>query len=222
MDTRTVRRTTVTLPGIDDDLTEVAALDDLDELSDFAYTGANLRELTVSGANLMGGRICGLTTGRAHLNNMRLHSVEFTGCDVGNLRWADSKVSRVRFTDCRLLGAAFDGVTLEDVVFEGCRLDYATFARVRAAGPLIFTGCSLREARFTAAELNGAAFDGCELGRVEFDGGAFRDCDLRGNDLGGLLGVRSLRQVIVDRSQLQDLGQALAAELNATFGEDLT
>ncbi|MEU0485612.1 pentapeptide repeat-containing protein [Streptosporangium sp. NPDC006013] len=219
MDTRTVRETSVTLPDLDDaDLGEVGSLEgEHGKLRDFHYANARLRELSLSGTQLMDGRVTSLTTQRARLEELRLHSVEFSGCDLSGLRWEDSKLSRVTFTDCKLLGAAWENVTLDDVVFERCKLDYAAVTRLRAIGPVIFTGCSLREARFVGSDLSDAAFGECDLHLTEFDGGTYRGCDLRGNDLSGLRGVSALKKIIIDRSQLQGLAQAFAAEQEITF-----
>ncbi|MGW0446197.1 pentapeptide repeat-containing protein [Streptosporangium sandarakinum] len=215
MDTRTVRQTSVTLPDLDD-----AGLNDVDslegehgELRDFRYGDAGLRELPLSGVRLVDGRVTGLTTQRARLEDLAVYSVEFSDCDLSGLRWADSTLSRVTFTDCTMLGSAWEQVMLDDVVFERCRMDYAAFIRLRAAGSVIFTGCSLHEARFGGCDLSDAAFEECNLYLTEFDGGTYRDCDLRGNDLSDLRGVGVLKKVIVDRSQLPGLAQALAADL---------
>ncbi|WP_433373811.1 pentapeptide repeat-containing protein [Streptosporangium sp. CA-115845] len=219
MDTRTVRETSVTLPDLDDaDLDEVGSLEgEHGKLRDFRYAEARLRELSLSGTQLMDGRVIGLTTQRVRLEELRLHSVEFSDCDLSGLRWEDSKLSRVTFTDCKLLGAAWENVTLDDVVFERCKLDYTAVTRLRAVGPVIFTGCSLREARFVGSDLSDVAFDECDLHLTEFDGGTYRGCDLRGNDLSGLRGVSALKKIIIDRSQLQGLAQAFAAEQEITF-----
>ncbi|WP_433246832.1 pentapeptide repeat-containing protein [Streptosporangium sp. CA-135522] len=219
METRTVRQTSVTLPDLDDaDLDEVDSLEgEHGTLRDFRYGDASLRELPLSRTQLVDGRVAGLTTQRARLDDLRLHSVEFSGCDLSGLRWEDSKLSRVTFTDCKMLGAAWEQVTLDDVVFERCKLDYAAFTRLRATGSVIFTDCSLREARFSGSDLSDVAFDECDLHLTEFDGGTYRDCDLRGNDLSGLRGVTALKKIIIDRLQLQGLAQAFAAEQEITF-----
>lgn len=220
MDTRTVRQTSVTLPDLNDaDLDEAESLEgEHGRLRDFRYAGANLRELHLSGTQLMDGRVIGLITQRAHLEELRLHSVEFSDCDLSGLRWEDSKLSRVTFTGCRMLGAAWEEVTLDDVVFERCKLDLAAFARVRATGSVIFSSCSLREARFSAADLSGVAIDDCDLTLAEFDDGRYRDLDLRGNDLSGIRGVSALKHIIIDRPQLQSIAEAFAAELEISFG----
>ncbi|MCC5579389.1 pentapeptide repeat-containing protein [Microtetraspora sp. AC03309] len=222
METRTVRRTQVTLPYLDDVANEVDSLEgEHGKLSDFAYADAHLRDLSLSGTQLMDGHVTGLTTQRALLAELRLNSVAFSGCDLSGLRWRDSKLSRVIFTGCKLLGSAWEDVTLEDVIFEECRLDYATFIRLRTSGPMIFSRCDLREARFSGSDLSKAAFDECNLHLTEFDGGSYRGCDLRSNDLSSLRGVSVLKEIIIDRPQLHHLAQALAADLRISFGEGL-
>ncbi|MFF5243543.1 pentapeptide repeat-containing protein [Streptosporangium sp. NPDC000095] len=221
MDTRTVRETSVTLPGLNDaDLDEVDSLEgEHGKLRDFRYADARLRELPLSGTQLMDGRVIGLTTQRARLDELRLHSVEFSDCDLSGLHWDDSKLSRVTFTNCKMLGTVWEGITLDDVVFERCKLDLAVFTRVRATGSVIFSACSLREASFSATDLSGGvAIDDCDLTLAEFNDGKYRNLDLRGNDLSGIRGVSALKNIIIDRPQLQGLAEAFAAEMEITIG----
>lgn len=114
----------------------------------------------------------------------------------------------------------FQGVTMEHVVFTGCKLDYAVLDQIRADGPVLFAGCSLREAELTGCSLPGAAFDGCDLRLTAFGPGNYRRCDLRGNDLPALIGAAHLKRVILDPAQTAQLGEALAAELKMTFGDE--
>ncbi|WP_405088151.1 pentapeptide repeat-containing protein [Microbispora sp. NBC_01389] len=222
MDTiSTVRGTHITLPCLEvGDLTEVGSLDG-DKVIEFSYGPARLRELSLAGTHLIDGRVTGLTTQRATWRGTRLHTVEFSGCDLSGLDWSGSTLTRVVFIDCKLMGAALDGLVLEDVLFERCRLDYATLIRLRTSGPVIVSDCSLREATVTACDLTRAAFTGCDLHQTTFDGGTYRGCDLRGNDLSGVRGATSLTKVTIDRSQMPGLAQAVAAELGVVFGEDL-
>jgi len=48
----------------------------------------------------------------------------------------------------------------------------------------------------------------------------YRNCDLRGNDLSAVGGVHHLNHAVIDRSQLPQLAEALAAQLEVTFGEE--
>jgi uncharacterized protein YjbI with pentapeptide repeats len=119
------------------------------------------------------------------------------------------------------MGATLEDVTLDNVLFENCKLDYSALIRVRAAGPVIFSTCSLRETTFSAADLGAALIDECDLRLTEFDGGKHGGLDLRGNGLSRIRGLASFKQIIVDRAQAPQLAEALTAELDVTFGEDL-
>ncbi|MFD7137010.1 pentapeptide repeat-containing protein [Streptomyces sp. NPDC059894] len=225
MDTRTIRRTSVTLPSLHEPglyLSNVTSLEGgRGRVAEFHYADADLRDLDLSDTHLMDGRITGLKAQRARLEKLRVDSVEFTGCDLASLHWTDSKISRAVFRDCKLMGATLEDVTLDNVLFENCKLDYSTLTRVRAAGPVIFSKCSLRETTFTSCDLGAALIDDCDLRLTEFDGGKYRGLDLRGNDLSQLRSLASLKQIVIDQSQTLQLAEALAAELDVTFGEDL-
>ncbi|MFD7509376.1 pentapeptide repeat-containing protein [Streptomyces sp. NPDC059853] len=226
METRTIRRTSVTLPELDRPdlyLSHVTSLEGgRGRLEEFHYAGGDLRDLDLADTHLLDGRVTGLKARRVQLEKIRVDAVEFAGCDLSSLRWADSRVSRTVFRDCRLMGAALEGVTLDHVLFESCKIDYGTFTRVRAVGPVIFVNCSLREVTFTAADLGAALIDDCDLRLTAFEGGKYRGLDLRGNDLSQVRGLSSLRGIVIDHSQASQLTEALTAELDITFGEDLS
>ncbi|MFF3750963.1 pentapeptide repeat-containing protein [Streptomyces sp. NPDC002018] len=225
MDSRAIRRTSVTLPALDEPgryLSHVTSLEGgRGRVADFHYADADLRQIDLADIHLLDGRVTGMKARRARFDKLRIDSVEFSHCELSSLRWTESKISRVAFTDCKFMGATVEDLTLDSVFFENCKFDYTTFERMRAAGPVIFSKCSLREAAFTSADLGGVLFDGCDLRLTEFDGGKYRGCDLRGNDLSRVRGISALKQIVVDRSQTLQLAEALADELDITFGEDL-
>ncbi|MFI7272355.1 pentapeptide repeat-containing protein [Streptomyces sp. NPDC049879] len=225
MDTRTIRRTSVALPALDEPglrLSHVTSLESSrGRVAEFHYADADLRTLDLADTHLLDGRITGLRAPRARLEGLRVDSLELSGCELASLQWTDSKLSRVVFRDCKLMGAALEDVTLDNVLFENCKLDYSTLTRLRAAGPVIFTGCSLRETAFSAADLGAAMFDECDLRLTEFDGGSYRGTDFRGNDLSHVRGLASLKRIIIDRAQTLQMAEALTAELDVTFGEAL-
>jgi uncharacterized protein YjbI with pentapeptide repeats len=223
MDEFTIRRTSAKLPVFDEevDLDPVSSLG-ASGVSGFRFGDASLRALDLENVRLRNGRISALRAERVSMTGVRIDSVEFTGCDLSSLRWAGGKLSRVRFDTCKLLGARFERVALEHVVFTGCKLDYAALDQIRAAGPVLFAGCSLREAEFTGCDLAGSLFDDCDLRLTGFGRGNCRGCDLRGNDLSALSGTQHLKHVVIDRVQMIQLAaEALAAELDETFGDEL-
>jgi len=222
MDQFTIRQTSADLPRFDAE----EALEPLPGLgaqtrlvADFEFGDASLAALELAGAYLLHGRVRKLRAVGARITGTRMGSVEFSGCDLSSLRWQDGKISRVRFDGCKFLAARIQDVTMEHVVFTGCKLDYAALDQIRATGPVLFAGCSLREAEFTGCDLAGSAFDACDLRLTGFGPGHYRGCDLRGNDLSALASASHLRHVIIDRAQTVQLGEALAAELQASFGD---
>ena len=221
----TIRQASADLPAFDEE-TSLEAVSSLGteggQICDFQFGDVSVPTLEVRNVQLLSGKIRAVQAGRASITGARIDSVESTGCDLSSLRWTGGKISRARFDTCRLLGARFEGVTLQHAVFTGCKLDYSAFDQARAAGPVIFAGCSLREAEFTGCDLAGSLFDDCDLGLAGFGPGSYRGCDLRGNDLSAISGAHHLKNVVIDHAQTIQLAQALAAELDVTFGDDLS
>jgi uncharacterized protein YjbI with pentapeptide repeats len=223
MEQLTIRKTSADLPVFDDELElrPVSALGtDTGSISDFQYGDASVRTLDLERVTLLHGKLHAVKAERANITDVRMDSIEFTGCDLSSVRWEGGKLSRVRFETCKLLGADFKGVSLEHVVFVGCKLDYATLDQMRATGPVLFVRCSLPEAEFTGCDLSGGLLDDCDLRLTVFGEGSYRGCDLRGNDLSTLSGTHHLKKVVIDRAQTMQLAEALATELDVTFGDD--
>jgi uncharacterized protein YjbI with pentapeptide repeats len=215
----TVRGLSVDLPALEAD-TELDTVSALGEpaglISGFEFSGARVPALELKDVTLVTGKI-----GKVRAGDMQVRSVEFAGCELGSPRWTGGKISRTRFSDCQLIGARFEDVTLDHVLFAGCKMDYAMLSRIRAAGPVMFTGCSLREAEFADCHLTGSLFSRCDLTLVSFGPGRYARCDLRDNDLAAVTGVHYLERVMLDRAQLMQLAEALAAELGVTFDDSL-
>ncbi|MEU4352485.1 pentapeptide repeat-containing protein [Streptomyces sp. NPDC023838] len=225
MDSRTFGRVTLSLPGLDEPGLYLSSVQSLEGgrgiLQDFHYADADLRALDLVGAQLVSGKITALRATRVRLEQLRLSTVEFNNCDLGSATWRDSKLSRVIFRNCKIMGATLSDLTLDDVLFENCKLDYTTLESLRATGPVVFSQCVLTEASFTGCDLTGAVLDACGLRLTEFGTGRYKDLDLRGNDLSAITGAANLSKVIIDRAQQVELAQALLAELDVTYGEDL-
>ncbi|MFC4630103.1 pentapeptide repeat-containing protein [Promicromonospora alba] len=221
METLTIRDTTADLPVLAaDELTDLSMLRPEDgRLSLFSYGGKDLRALELTNTQLYDGRINEVSAERADFDQVRMSSVEFTGCDLASLTLSNSRLSRVRFTNCRLLGARLKDLVLEDVVFQDCKIDYATLTNVTAKGPVVFVGCSLIETDLDGCDLSSVAFEDCVLRGTSFQAGTYRGTDLRGNNLSGISGAGNLKRVTIDRYQLADLSLVLANELGITIAD---
>jgi uncharacterized protein YjbI with pentapeptide repeats len=224
MATRTLGRVTVTLPELNEPglyLANVATLDNPRGIvQDFAYTDADVRSLELAHTRLVTGRMSRVRSKRGAFEALNLHGVEIVGCDLGTVRWSDSKLTRVVLRDCKLMGAALADIALNDVLFETCRLDYATFERVRATGPVAFIDCVLSEAAFTDCDVSDVVFSACPLQRTEFGPGRYRGADLRGNDLSDIRGAGNLAEIHISHGQQAELAAALVSELGITIGDD--
>ncbi|GAA2675022.1 pentapeptide repeat-containing protein [Streptomyces lunalinharesii] len=224
MASRTFGHVTVTTPDLDEPGLYLSRVNTLDpprgSVRDFSYGEANLRSLDLEDTQLITGRISDLRCERVEFEALNLHGVEIVGSDLGAARWSESKLTRVVFRDCKLMGAVLHRLVLDDVLFEGCRLDFATFEKIRAAGPVVFAGCALTEATFADCDLTYAVFRDCMLTRTEFGPGRYRDTDLRGNDIAAVRGVANLSKVLIGPEQQPDLAHALVAELGISVGDD--
>jgi uncharacterized protein YjbI with pentapeptide repeats len=219
----TIRETSADLPLFPEEmeLTQVSSLGPNGGLvSHFELRHISMRTLELINLRLLDGKINSVRTEATSMRSLNVQSVAFTDCDLSSLKWDGGKISRTRFDSCRLLGARFDNVTFEHVVFTDCKMDYAMLNQVRASKPAMFIRCGLRETAFNGCDLSCSLFDECDLTQTTFGQGRYKSCDLRGNDLSALNGVQHLQRIIIDRIQLLQLTEALAADLNMTFGDD--
>jgi uncharacterized protein YjbI with pentapeptide repeats len=217
-----IRATRAALPNVDDtDLEDVSTLTGhLGLLSDFRLAGAEMRSLEISGQRLFTGQVSGLRAGRARIEDLRMDSVDFAGCELSQAAFVGGKWSRVRFTECKVLSGQFSDLTFEDVVFDRCKLGFAAFQAVTAKGAVIFRGCSLEEAWFVGCDLSRAAFDDCRLTDTSFERTTCKGTDLRGNDLSRVRGVPCLAQAIIEPAQVIQLGHALVRDLELRLPDD--
>ena len=222
MEQLAIRATRAALPNLDDaDLEDVDTLvNRLGVISGFRLADAELRSLEVTDQRLTTGHIDGLRVERAKLHELRMDSVDFTGCDLSGAAFTSGKWSRVRFANCKILSGQFNDLTFEDVIFDRCKLDYASFTGVTAKGPVIFRDCSLEEAEFSGCDLGKAAFDDCRLDLTSFERTTAKGLDLRGNDLSAIRGIASLKHATIEPSQTMQLGRALVGDLELSLPDD--
>ena len=179
-----------------------------------------MRALDIKDVKLLEGRINSVRAETVSVKRVNVQSVEFTHCDLSSLRWTGGKISKTWFNDCKLLGARFDGTILENLAFTDCKLDYSILSHIRSSGPVMFIRCSFREAEFDGCDFAHSLFEECDLTLVNFGHGKYIGCDLRGNDLSAVNGAHNLKGVVLNYSQLTELAEALATELDITFGNE--
>jgi uncharacterized protein YjbI with pentapeptide repeats len=217
-----IRETSADLPDLPEEaqLTQVDTLAGRGKLISRFELATAVRALDIEDTHLLDGRVRSVRADSAQVKGPTVWSVEFTRCDIAALRWSGGAISRTRFDGCKLLAARFENVTLDHVVFSDCKLDYAELSQIRAKGPVLFVRCSLREAEFRGCDLARVLFDECDLTLTDFGPGNYRACDLRGNDLSAIRGVHHLKRVVIDRTQVLQLAEALAVDLEVSFGDE--
>ncbi|MET9290872.1 pentapeptide repeat-containing protein [Streptomyces sp. NPDC003077] len=223
MGTRTFDRVTVTTPDLDEPGLYLSNVDTLDSprgmVQDFTYGDKEVRSLDLADTRLVTGRIARISSKRVRFEELNLHGVEISRCDLGSAHWSDSKLRRVVFRDSKLMGAALHVLVLDDVLFENCKFDYSAFEKIRAVGPVVFSNCVLNEATFTWCDLSNVVFAECELGLTEFGTGRYQNTSLRGTSLSAIRGVANLSGIRIDHGQQAELAEALVGDLGVTFGD---
>lgn len=152
------------------------------------------------------GRVTRVLAERVDLAAARWEPVELVdtrlrGVELSNTTLRRVIARRVAFDECRGIGLAFDAERATDVCWSGCRLDYARLHVERCTGPLVFDGCSLREA-VVSGDLSRAVFTDCDLTDTEFAATTASGCDLRGSRLDTARGLTTLRGAVVSVDQV--------------------
>ncbi len=164
--------------------------------------GARFLECAFTGVSVQGGRF-----GRSRFIDVWLKDVRLTLCDLAETQW----------TDATIIGGAVAGVQafgarLDRVVFTGCKLDSVNFRGAELTG-VTFSDCLLRDVDFGGATLARTAFTASRLTGVDFRRARLDRVDLRGSELGLIVGPDPLRGAIISTGQLAALAPVLAESL---------
>jgi uncharacterized protein YjbI with pentapeptide repeats len=164
----------------------------------------------------------------ARLRRSHLEHVDFTetvwedvaavGCtfervDLSAARLTGVTIERCHFIGCTFTFANLAETTLDNVLFESCRLNNATLTEVRTIGPTAFVGSVLVNAVVRDSSLRQMALQGCRLRQITFDDVDLRGADLRGNRIAEIIGLASLRGIVIEPAQLADLTDAVIRDL---------
>lgn len=222
METVTHGRATVVLPHVEDDLQPVSTLPRTGSVSDYLFARHHVRQVTLTAADLLNGRMADVNAERVVMNQVRIESARVDNCVWRSAQLADCLLSRVVFTNCKILGARFNDNNWSNVIFDGCRIEYADLEAVTATGPVVFVNTTLNDVTFTRCAFPGGAITDCDLRTVEFGGGDYDQCDLRGTDLSAVRGASNLNGALITPEQRYQLAEALVGELHLRYPEDET
>jgi uncharacterized protein YjbI with pentapeptide repeats len=166
-------------------------------------------ECALTGVTFQGGRLP-----KASFRETWLRDVRMVATGLGESHWED-----VTIAESILAGAELYATQLRRVTLRGCKLDSVNF-REAALTEVTFDHCELRDVDFAGATLTRVAFPGSRLTRADFTNVRLEATDLRGAELGLIIGPDSLRGAIVDTVQVVYLAPVLAQTMGITVSDD--
>ena len=183
----------------------------------------NLHDAYVGTGNGVRSNLFDARLRRSHLEHLDFtetvwEDVAAVGCtfervDLSAARLTGVTIERCHFIGCTLTFANLAETTLDNVLFENCRLNNATLTEVRTTGPTAFVGSVLVNAVVRDSSLRQIALQGCRLRQITFDDVDLRGADLRGNRIAEIVGLASLRGIVIEPAQLADLTDAVIRDL---------
>jgi len=171
--------------------------------------GARFLECAFTGASVTGG---GLR--RCRFIDAWLRDVRITLTDLAETQWSDATLAGGVVAGVQAFGARLDRV-----VFAGCKLDSVNFREARLTG-VTFTDCLLRDVDFSGAKLRQTVFTGCRLSGADFSRAELDRVDLRGSELGLIVGPQPLRGAIISSGQLAAIAPVLADALGIVVDDE--
>lgn len=171
-------------------------------LEDAEASNARFLECAFTRVSVPGGRLR-----RARFSGVWLSGVRITLSDLAETQWADAT-----FAGGAVAGVQAFGARLDRVVFAGVKLDSVNFRDAEITG-VTFTDCLLRDVDFAGARLTRTAFTGCQLTGTDFSRARLESVDLRGSELGLIVGPEPLRGAIISSGQLSAIAPVLAEAL---------
>ncbi|GAA5202971.1 pentapeptide repeat-containing protein [Microbacterium jejuense] len=168
------------------------------------------------GDTVEGCRFDGLELGSWTLRGTHVLESVITGANVPAVSaarsgWRDVEVRDSRFGSVEVYDASWRGIR-----FTRCKLGYVN---LRAAELLdvAFIDCTIDEIDLMDAAARRVSFEGCRIATLNTSGAKLTDVDLRGADLGQVVGIEGLRGATISAEQLQLMAPAFAELLGLTL-----
>jgi uncharacterized protein YjbI with pentapeptide repeats len=177
-------------------------------LDDPAAASARFLECAFTGVTMHGGQFR-----RARFIDVWLQDVQLVTTGLAETSWQD-----VTITGAVLAGTEAYGAQLNRVTLRGCKLDSVNF-RDASLTDVTLDGCLLRDVDFGGASLARTVFTDCRLEKTDLSRVTLDQVDLRGAELGIIIGPNSLRGAIVTTGQLVMLAPLLADSLGITVSD---
>jgi uncharacterized protein YjbI with pentapeptide repeats len=171
------------------------------------YARAELDGLVVEDAHLVRSSFTGADLSRLSLLDVLVEGSDFSGANL-----EEASLRRVTFKECRMSGARLPRAQLQDVTFSDVRLDDVNF-RMSKGARVLFDHVNLTRGDFYAAHLTSTCFFDCDLTGADVTQAKFPGSRLHGSTLLELKGAESLRDVVIDSTQVLPLAVGVFAGL---------
>ena len=178
------------------------------DLDDPDASGARFLECAFTGMSVQGGRFR-----RSRFIDAWLEGARMVLSDFAETQWTD-----VTFINATMAGVQAFGSRLDRVIFAGCKLDSVNFRDAELTA-VMFSDCLLRAVDFGGAVLTRTAFTASGLADVDFSRARLDQVDLRGSELGLIVGPDPLRGAIISTGQLTAIAPVLADSLGITVDD---
>lgn len=165
-------------------------------------SGARFLECALTRVTIAGGRFR-----RARFSGSWLKDVRMTLPDLAETGWDQTTVAGGVIAGVQAFGSVWNQAVLSGCKLDSVNLRDARLTRVR------FQDCLLRDVDFGGATLKQTTFTGCTLTGVDFSRAKLDRVDLRGSELGLIVGPEPLRGAIVSTAQLAAIAPVLAEAL---------
>jgi uncharacterized protein YjbI with pentapeptide repeats len=192
-------------PGYDYDTVHF----DKDEFEEPDASGARFLECAFTGVSFTDGRLR-----RSRFIDAWLKDARITLTDLAETQWVDTT-----FAGGVVAGVQAFGARLNRVVFAGCKLDSVNFREAQLTD-VTFADCLVRNVDFAGAKLRQTKFTGCQLTGTDFSRTSLDRVDLRGSELGLIVGPDPLRGAIISSGQLASIAPVLAEALGIVVDDD--
>ncbi|MGH3156491.1 MAG: pentapeptide repeat-containing protein [Streptosporangiaceae bacterium] len=192
-------------PGYDYDTVHF----DKDDFEEPDASGARFLECAFTGVSFTKG---GLR--RSRFIEAWLKDARITLTDLAETQWVDTT-----FAGGVVAGVQAFGARLNRVVFAGCKLDSVNFREAQLT-EVTFTDCLVRDVDFSGAKLTRTVFAGCKLSGADFSRASLDRLDLRGSELGLIVGPDPLRGAIISSGQLATIAPVLAEALGIIVNDE--
>jgi len=153
------------------------------------FDGLELGTWALRGAHLVESVFAGANIPVVSAARGGWRDIEFQGSRLGSVEAFDAAWRGIRFTRCKLGYVNLRGAELLDVAFVDCTID---------------------EIDLLDASARRLAFDSTRVAALNASGARFADVDLRGAEVGQVIGMTGLRGATISPEQLQLMAPALA------------